>query len=300
MKGLLPALFFLLGDAFAAPPLVIAHRGASGYLPEHTLEAYALAIRQGAHFIEPDLVITKDGVLVARHENEISETTDVASRPEFAARRTTKTIDGKSVSGWFSEDFTLAELKTLRATERIPGIRPANAKHDGRYAVPTFDEVVQLAKREGVGVYPETKHPGYFEAIGLPLEAALVEILGRHGYRKVYIQSFEAASLKKLARMTDLPLVQLLGEKAKFDLGEIASYARGIGPNKSLITPELVREAHARKLVVHGWTFRAENHFLPPRFRKGEDPAALGDLHGEIRHYLEMGMDGYFTDHPDK
>jgi len=154
--------------------LVIAHRGASAYRPEHTLSAYRLAIGMGADYIEPDLVSTRDGRLIARHENEISGTTDVAQHPEFAARRQTKVIDGTLITGWFTEDFTLAELKTLRAKERLPQLRPANTAFDGRFEIPTLQEVIDLAKREGVGIYPETKHPTYFDSIGLSLEEPLV------------------------------------------------------------------------------------------------------------------------------
>ena len=163
-------------------PIVIAHRGASGDRPEHTLAAYQHAIELGADYIEPDVVSTKDGVLVARHENEIGGTTDVASHPEFAARRTTKTIDGVPTTGWFTEDFTLAELKTLRAKERLPALRPANTVFDGLYEVPTLQEVIDLAKREHVGIYPETKHPTYFDSIGLSLEEPLVATLKRNGW----------------------------------------------------------------------------------------------------------------------
>lgn len=215
--------------------IVIAHRGASGYRPEHTLEAYRLAIRQGADFIEPDLVATRDGVLVARHENEISGTTDVASHPEFANRRTTKVIDGHALTGWFTEDFTLAELKTLRAKERIAGVRPANTRYDGMYQIPTFAEVVRLAKAESrdghvIGVYPETKHPTYFanegrridgSPIGISLGRKLVETLVAEGFtdpRRVYIQSFEVANLIELKKSimpsagVDFPLVQLFDD----------------------------------------------------------------------------------------
>ena len=187
-------------------PIVIGHRGASGYRPEHTLAAYRLAIRLGADYVEPDLVSTKDGVLVARHENEISGTTDVADHPEFADRRTTKTIDGRPVTGWFTEDFTLAELKTLRAKERLPQVRPDNTRYDGRFEIPTLNEVLDLVKQEShregrkIGVYPETKHPTYFDSIGLSLEEPLVRTLRRHGLdqrtSKVFIQSFETANLK--------------------------------------------------------------------------------------------------------
>ncbi|MGO4221941.1 glycerophosphodiester phosphodiesterase family protein [Lysobacter sp. TAF61] len=224
--------------------IVIGHRGASGYRPEHTLESYRLAIRQGADFIEPDLVATRDGVLVARHENEISGTTDVATHPEFASRRTTKTIDGITQTGWFTEDFTLAELKTLRAKERIPAIRPDNTRFDGMYTIPTLAEVIALVKREArngrkVGIYPETKHPTYFaregrrldgRPIGISLGAKLVETLVAEGFTdpsRIYVQSFEFENLielkKKLmpAAGIDVPLVQLyddLNEARPYDV----------------------------------------------------------------------------------
>ncbi len=210
-------------------PIVIAHRGASGYRPEHTLAAYELAIEQGADFIEPDLVPTADGVLVARHENELSGSTDVASRPQFADRRATKRVDGVEVSGWFSEDFKLAELKTLRAREPLPDLRPTSAAFDGRFEVPTFDEVIALAAAHGVGIYPETKHPTYFRVegrrldgtpIGIDTSQALVDRLRAAGFtdpRRVFIQSFEIANLLDLSRRilpaagVGLPLVQLIG-----------------------------------------------------------------------------------------
>ncbi|MGB3723972.1 MAG: glycerophosphodiester phosphodiesterase family protein, partial [Pacificimonas sp.] len=197
----------------AETPILIAHRGASGERPEHTLAAYRLAIDQGADFIEPDLVSTKDGVLVARHENEISGTTDVADRAEFADRKTQKTIDGQTVSGWFTEDFTLAELKTLRARERLPEFR--TTEYDGQFEIPTLAEIVALAKAGGVGIYPETKHPSYFQSIGLPLEEKLVAALDAAGWSdtsaSVFIQSFETENLKQLKDMTGVRLVQLIG-----------------------------------------------------------------------------------------
>ena len=216
----------------AHAPIVIGHRGACGYRPEHTLESYRLAIRQGADFIEPDLVATRDGVLVARHENEISGTTDVADHPEFAVRKTTKVVDGVSTTGWFTEDFTLAELRTLRAKERIPAVRPGNTRYDGLYQIPTFDEVIELAQRESrpghpVGIYPETKHPTYFlregrhldgTPIGISLGERLVAALVKHRFtdpKRVYIQSFEFENLIELktrimpAAGVDLPLIQL-------------------------------------------------------------------------------------------
>lgn len=303
--------------------LVIAHRGASGLRPEHTLAAYALAIEQGADFIEPDLVLTKDNVFVARHENDITGTTDVAAHPEFAARKTTKIIDGQAHTGWFSEDFTLAELKTLRARERLAQMRPASAAFDGQFEVPTLDEVIALAKKHGVGIYPETKHPSYFASIGQPMEARLVSALRAAGWDSatapVFIQSFEVDNLKALHRLTRVRLIQLMDanggppDKAAPSyaamatpegLKAIAAYAYGIGPNKAMIwqgagaPTSLVADAHAAGLKLHPWTFRAENAFLPPALRSGADPAAHGRVMEEIRAYIGFGVDGFFTDFP--
>lgn len=314
------------------PVIVIAHRGASGERPEHTLAGYRLAIEQGADYIEPDLVLTKDGVLVARHENEISETTDVADHPEFSGRKATRTIDGREVTGWFTEDFTLAELKTLRARERLPKLR--STAFDGQYDIPTFEEILTLLaavnkdRKTPVGVYPETKHPGYFAAIGLPHEAPLLAILGRFGYKgrtaPVFIQSFEVANLKALRAKSELPLIQLMdGEGGPPDdatatyaamaspagLKAIATYADGIGPNKAMVIPrgalgtlgdptELVRDAHVAGLRVHPWTFRRENYFLPLGDKGGVNPAGHGDLAAEITAYLATGIDGLFSDNP--
>jgi glycerophosphoryl diester phosphodiesterase len=284
----------------SAKPIVIAHRGAPAYRPEHTLASYRLAIGMGADYIEPDLVSTKDGVLVARHENEISDTTDVASHTEFAARRATKQIDGRAVTGWFTEDFTLAELRTLRARERLPELRPANTAFDGLYQVPTLQEVIDLAKSEGVGIYPETKHPTYFDSIGLSLEEPLMAALRGHD-GPVFIQSFEASSLRKLRTMSDLPLVQL-GPPG--DLGDIAGYAAAIGPPKDLVTAELIEEAHRAGLAVHPYTFRPENEFLPEEFRQGDPSAgeyrrARGDAAAELALFYEQGVDGVFADNAD-
>ena len=307
------------GDPMDRPltprPIVIAHRGCSGERPEHTLAAYARAIDQGADVIEPDLVPTRDGVLVARHENEIGGTTDVARHPRFAARRTTKTIDGQAVTGWFVEDFTLAELKTLRARERLPELRPANTTFDGRFEIPTLAEIVALAQARGVGLYPETKHPTYFAGIGLGTDAPLVAQLHAAGWSgpddPVFIQSFEVANLKRIAGLTRLRLIQLMdGQGGPADgavpsyammatpggLREVAAYAYGIGPNKAQLgRGDLVRDAHAAGLRVHPWTFRAENPFLPARFRR---EGAHGDLAGEIAAALRLGIDGFFTDYP--
>lgn len=313
-------------------PIVIAHRGASGERPEHTLGSYALAIDQGADFIEPDLVSTKDGILVARHENEISETTDVAAHPEFAERKTTKTIDGQSLTGWFTEDFTLAELKTLRARERLPQLRPANTAYDGQWDVPTLDEIIALVKRREqetgrrIGLYPETKHPSHFRALGLPLEERLVATLAKAGYDgaddPVFIQSFEVDNLKRLNAMTELPLIQLMASVAgppdqpgvtyaamstPEGLAEIALYADGVGLEKAMVIPRtadgrlaaptrIVADAHAAGLKVHAWTFRRENYFLPAEFKAGDSPVAVGKVGAEIKAFLATGIDGLFSD----
>jgi glycerophosphoryl diester phosphodiesterase len=311
------------------PPLVIGHRGASGYRPEHTIAAYELAIQMGADYIEPDIVSTKDGILIARHENDISETTDVANRPEFSNRKTTKKIDGKDVTAWFTEDFTLAEIKTLRAKERLPF---RNHSFDGRFEIPTLQEVIDLAKRKSVqtgrtiGIYPETKYPTYFQSINLPLEKPLVSILETNGYTSkndpVFIQSFEVENLKRLDKMTDLPLIQLLDEANKQpsdfvvkgdsrtygdltspkELAEIAEYADGLGPYKRLIVPasedkrlkpttSLINDAHAVGLRVHTWTFRNEDQYLAPDYN--------GNFQAEYEQFFKLGIDGVFSDFPD-
>jgi glycerophosphoryl diester phosphodiesterase len=311
-----------------AEPLVIAHRGASGYRPEHTLAAYALGARMGADYIEPDLVSTKDGVLVARHENEISGTTDVADHPEFANRRTTKTIDGVAFTGWFTEDFTLAELKTLRAKERIPEFRQRNTIYNGRYEVPTLQEVIDLSRRlsreldRPIGIYPETKHSTYFRSIDLPLEEPLVRTLRRNGLdgrrANVFVQSFEVGNLKMLNRAIDAPLVQLFSGRAsspaddpgttygematREGLREVARYADGVGPSKDYILPgptSFVSDAHRAGLVVHPYTFRNENNFLPPDLRSSANPAEYGNAFEEYRRAWAAGVDGVFSDNPD-
>jgi len=276
-------------------PIVIAHRGASAHRPEHTLAAYELAIELGADFIEPDVVSTRDGRLVARHENEISGTTDVASRPEFAGRRTVKEVDGRAKDGWFTEDFTLAELRTLRARERLPELRETG--FDGRFRIPELDEVIELAARAGVGVYPETKHPTYFAGLGLALEPPLLAALEGFG-GPVFIQSFEAGNLRALRELTDHPLVRLTAGPAP-DVAEIAAYADAIGPHKDQVIPRgedgalgeptaLVDEAHAAGLLVHPWTFRPEPQFVPA----GLDGGA------ELDRFLALGVDGVFADDP--
>ena len=320
-------------------PLVIGHRGASGYRPEHTLESYQLAIRLGADYIEPDLVSTKNGVLVARHENEISTTTDVADHPEFADRHTTKTIDGVSVTGWFTEDFTLRELKTLRAVERLPGVRPGNTRYDGRFQVPTFRQVLKLAvsasERTGrtIGVAPETKHPTYFDSIGLSLEEPLLRALRRAGLNRrrseVLVQSFEVSNIRQFARRSRVGILQLIDSSgAPYDFVEsgkprtyedmvtprglrrIARYADVLGPDKNVLIPrdansylleptDVVDDAHAAGLEVMPYTFRDENQFLPADFRVGGDPNAKGDAFGEYKVFFNIGIDGVFADMPD-
>ncbi|MEQ1725973.1 MAG: glycerophosphodiester phosphodiesterase [Sphingopyxis sp.] len=315
-------------------PIIIAHRGASGERPEHTLAAYALAIAQGADYIEPDLVLTKDGVLVARHENAISGTTDVADHPEFADRRVTKTIDGAEVTDWFTEDFTLAELRTLRARERLPQLRAANTAFDGQFMIPTFEEILELVRKADsrrmspLGIYPETKHPGYFTSIGLPHEGVLLSLLARYGYTHaddpVFIQSFEVGNLVALNARTELRLIQLVepdGPPADRPdqpyaammtaggLAAIATYADGIGPSKDMVIARtadgalgastgLVARAHTAGLAVHPWTFRAENYFLPANLRAGAEPQVHGDLTAEIRAFVAEGVDGLFSDFP--
>ncbi|MFE7749715.1 glycerophosphodiester phosphodiesterase [Streptomyces sp. NPDC057428] len=321
-------------------PTVIGHRGASGYRPEHTLGSYQLALDMGAHIVEQDLVPTKDGHLVCRHENDITATTDVADHPGFASRRTTKKVDGVSLTGWFTEDFTLAELKTLRAKERIPGNRQENTLYDGRWEIPTFEEVLRWADKEGrrrgrpVWLYVETKHPTYFRGLGLGLEERLARLLRRYGRHRadspLILQSFEPGSIQRLSELVATPRVVLLsGPKERpWDFVEagdprtvadlvtpaglkwIASFAQGIGPTLDLVIPKdasgrltapttLVADAHARGLILHPYTMRNENTFLPADFRRGTDPNAYGDAFAAFRTYFATGIDGVFSDNPD-
>jgi glycerophosphoryl diester phosphodiesterase len=321
-------------------PTVIGHRGASGYRPEHTLGSYQLALDMGADIIEQDLVPTKDGHLVCRHENDITATTDVSAHPEFADRKTTKTVDGTALTGWFTEDFTLAELKTLRAKERIPGTRQRNTLYDGRWEVPTFEEVLKWAEREGrergrrIWLYVETKHPTYFRKLGLGLEERLAKLLRAYGRHRTdsptFLQSFEPSSIQRLRKLVATPAVVLLSTASSrpWDFVEagdprtvadlvkpeglawIAGYADGIGPDLSLIIPRdaagklttpttLVKDAHAAGLVLHPYTMRNENSFLPADFRRGTDANAYGDAFGAFKKYFETGIDGIFSDNPD-
>jgi glycerophosphoryl diester phosphodiesterase len=305
-------------------PLVIGHRGACGHRPEHTLASYELGIQFGADFIEPDLVMTKDGVLMARHENEISGTTDVAEK--FPNRKTTKKVDGKEITGWFIEDFTLKEMKTLRAKERLAF---RDHSYDGKFEIPTLKEILDLVKKQKrvVGVYIETKHPSYFQSIGLPLEEAIVKELSERGLSKknapIFLQSFELTNLKKFKKITPIPLIYLIDdpEMTPFDnvlsgdkrtykdmlsadsLKEIANTAYGIGPYKRYIVPEndkgealppttLIADAHAAGLKVHPYTFRNEAQYLLKTY--------AGDPQKEYLQFFELGVDGLFSDFPDQ
>ena len=329
IRLILLSIALLTASPALAHPLIIAHRGASGERPEHTRAAYELAIEQGADFIEPDLVMSRDGVLIVRHENEIGGTTDVAARPEFLDRRTTKTIDGETLTGWFTEDFTLAELKTLRARERLPELRPANTAFDGQEPILTFEEVLDIAAgasvRTGrvIGVVPELKHPSYFLGIGLPMEPPLIAALTAHGLMgtdaPILIQCFEVDALRSLNQSTDAPLLQLVasgGGPADHPdqtyaamitpegLAEIRTYADWIGADTALIEPvpgaptTLIADAHAAGLKVAAWTFRAENIFLPPADRLGTDPAAHGRLRERLARFAGYGLDAAFMDQP--
>ena len=351
------------------PPLLIAHRGASGYRPEHTLAAYALGIDQGADFIEPDLVLSKDGVLHARHEPMLARvqleadgltikrsadgkpalhrsdtSTNVWQLDKYADRLVIKQLDGKPTAGWFAEDFTAAELRAdVRAQERLRDFRLANNSFNDQYPIPTLAEVIELAQRRShelnrtIGIYPETKHPSYFksftDAKGLPRmeDLLLTQLHAAYGNKRdapVFIQSFEVSNLQYLRTLTSMRLVQLLSANGKpYDfqvsgdsrgyqdlarsagLDFIKGYADGIGAHTQLIVPsdgrrllpstELMKEAHARGLLVHGWTFRAENQFLPSELARGSGPSAKGDMTAQLRAFIEAGMDGFFTDHPD-
>ncbi|MCF3143313.1 glycerophosphodiester phosphodiesterase [Streptomyces platensis] len=321
-------------------PLIVGHRGASGYRPEHTFGSYQLALDMGADVIEQDLVPTKDGHLVCRHENDITATTDVSAHPEFADRKTTKTVDGVKLTGWFTEDFTLAELKTLRAKERIPGTRQHNTLYDGVWEVPTFEEVLRWAEREGrkrgrrVWLHIETKHPTYFRKLGLGLEERLAKALRAHGRQRKnspnFLQSFEPSSIQRLDKLVDCPKVVLLGTlkdrpwdftasgdpRTVADLVKpeglkwLAGFAQGIGPDLTVIIPRdkdgklgeptsVVKDAHAAGLVLHPYTVRNENSFLPTDYRRGTDPNAYGDALGVFKKYLGTGIDGLFSDNPD-
>jgi glycerophosphoryl diester phosphodiesterase len=330
----LPALAAFPAGATPKPPkrpYAIAHRGASGERPEHTLMGYRLAIAEGADFIEPDLVPTKDGHLVVRHENEIGGTTDVARHPEFASRKTSKVIDGQKIEGWFTEDFTLAELKTVRARERLPQLRPGSAKYDGLETIPTYQEMLDLAKAETrrlgrpIGTYPEMKHPTYFASIGLPLEHRLLDMLKTNDLNSktapVFVQCFEVGALKTFKQISKAPLIQLVsvaGGPADLPgvtykdmvtaegVKRIAGYADGVGPELPMVVPvvdgglgpptSLVADCHANGMAVHPWTVRAENYFLPPKLRRGTSLADHGDVDALYEALWKSGIDGLFSD----
>lgn len=302
-------LMLLAAQARSERPLVIAHRGASGHLPEHTLAGYKLAIEMGADYIEPDLVLTKDGVLITRHDHYLSSSTDIADHPEFRNR---KKILGKR-EDWYTEDFTLPEIKKLRARQAFRG---RSKEHDGKYEIPTFQQVIDLVKKESaatgrsIGLYPETKQPAHFKARGYDFAAALVDILRRNdlGNDKfpVFIQSFEADILKELKGLTDIPLVQLVSaattatgrpdaSRSNIPLKEISSYAQVVAPPKMLLvsadgTPtQLVEQAHQLGLAVHVWTFR-DDAYPTDHFSSPADEQAF---------FLKLGIDAIFTDFPD-
>ena len=329
LKALIAALALCLPMAANAAdgPLVIAHRGASAERPEHTLAAYECAIDQGADYIEPDLVVTSDLVLVARHENNLADTTDVASREEFETRRRDKEIDGQRIAGWFAEDFTLAELRTLRAKERIPAIRPANARFDSLYQVPTFEEIVKLVRAKEaetgrrIGLYPELKHPTFMlESAGIDMVDLLLRDLRAWNIAPtdpIYIQSFEVGALQRMNQRSEYRLVQLMkAEDGPADepamryadmatpagLAEIATYADAIGAAIPMVLgPDgeptaLVADAKAAGLKVHAWTVRGENAFLPASLQRGYDPAAKGSGAALYGLLIAAGVDGIFTD----
>ena len=314
-------------------PAVIAHRGASGLRPEHTIEAYRLGIAQGADFVEPDLVMTRDGALVARHENEISGTTDVADRAEFAERRATRMVDGRQLTGWFTEDFTLAELRTLRARERLPELRPASAAYDGRFGLVTLEEIIALVGEESrargreIGIVAELKHAAHFDEIRLPIDRALLPLIAGLGRDDpFFIECFEPGILSRLRGQTEVRLAQLLAETGgppdgapvgyaemvtPAGLAEIARYADAIGPAKALIVPRdadgaslaptsLVADAHAAGLLVFPWTFRSENFFLPAELRRAGDLRTHGDAAAEYRLFYDLGVAAVFSDFPEQ
>ena len=308
-----------------AQPVVIGHRGAPAYRPEHTAASYQLAIDLGAELIEPDVVVSRDGVLVVRHESELSLTTDVAVHAEFADRRTTKEVDGAVSTGWFAEDFTLAELRTLRAVERMPELRPMNTAYDGHFGILTLGEVISLARSRStddrpIRVLAELKHADWSTEHGLPMaelvaaELCRLDATGTDG--PVVVQSFDPAVLRDVRALLgeDGPqMVQLIHDHATGDrmvtragLREISTYAQGVAPSKERIlsgakagSSALVLEAHRAALTVFCWTLRAENAFLAGDLRRGDGLADLGDALGEARQLIELGLDGLITDSPD-
>ncbi|KHK99878.1 glycerophosphodiester phosphodiesterase [Microbacterium mangrovi] len=305
-------------------PFIIGHRGAPGYRPEHTRSAYQLAIAQGADAVEPDVVVSADGVLVVRHDVELSGTTDVASRPEFADRRTSKVVDGETLSGWFCEDFTWDELSTLTARERIPDLRPASAAFDGSEPILRLRDLLELLAAVDRVVVPviEVKHPTFLAAAGFDMAALLAAELRETGWadgsRPVIVESFERTVLHELQSLgivaehvvlleasgsapdTGIPYAQTTTDAGLDDLA--ASGIAAISVDKATLLdaagPALVARAHARGLRVFTWTLRPENAFLDPRFRRGPDAAAFGDYRAEWSAIRATGVDAVFVDHP--
>lgn len=330
---------FALGDRLVPTPAVAGHRGASGQRPEHTLESYALAMSMGADDIELDLVSTRDGVLVGRHDATLFDTTDVAEHPEFADRRAVRIIDGKEHVDWFVEDFTFDELRTLRARERFRRVRRANTAFHGQLLIPSLDEVLALVATESarlgrtVGVLLELKHAAHHAALGLDLVDPLLASLQRHGLdharSRVHVMCFEPTVLRQVRARSAVGIIQLVerdgapadlaaaGDPTTYadmvtrkGLARIATYADGVGVHKELILRRdrsgrtvkvtgLVRKAHKRWLTVHVWTLRVENRFLPRELRSDATPGAHGDLGAECRMLLRAGADGLITDNPD-
>ncbi|EHH69102.1 glycerophosphodiester phosphodiesterase family protein [Gluconobacter morbifer] len=331
--------------SLAPKPMVFAHRGASALRPEHTLASYAKAMQDGADFIEPDLCMTKDGHLIVRHESNIVETTDVADHPEFASRRRTITIDGRQQTGWFTTDFTLDEIKTLRARERLSQIRAHNTRYNDHFTIPTFEEVIEQVAAQSAatgkvfGLVPEIKHSTHFHSLGLDPEAAFLRTIAAHDYTcqaPLEVQSFETNNLGRIRQQilsinpqtrlmllmgerTDIPAdILAAGKKTTFGdlmtpdgLRDIRRYADVIGPSNTDLIPRdsrgawlkpttLIEDAHRAGLLVHSYTARPENHFLPAQLRNtaGDDARNPDGMIAEIRRYLDMGLDGFFTDDP--
>ncbi|MFI8630967.1 glycerophosphodiester phosphodiesterase family protein [Microbacterium sp. NPDC077663] len=312
------------------PPLVIGHRGAPGYFPEHSRASYERALAVGVDAVEPDVVFTADGVAVVRHENEIGSTTDVADHPEFRDRRTTKLVDGGPLTGWFTEDFTWEELATLRCRERLPQLRPQSAEHDGEQPILRLRDLLDLvdaAETRRVGVVLEVKHATYFGSIGFDVaELLAAELRGAGwdtGVRPLIVESFEQGILRELrdrgirgrfvylleAEGSAYDLTAAQGEGAPTyaqqlspaGLDRLAREVDGISLDKRIVLedPSVVARAHERGLDVFVWTCRPENLFLDPKFRRAGADADLGDWQGEWRRIAETGVDGVFVDHPD-
>jgi len=282
---------------------VIGHRGASGYRPEHTRSAYLEAIRLGADAVEPDLVPTGDGILVVRHEPEISGTTDVADHPEFADRYRTVTVDGEEHSGWFTVDFTWAELSTLRARERLPELRPDSAAFDDTEPILRFSDLLDLLDGTTVTLVAEIKHPGLFASLGYDVGGMLLEELGdRVPADRLVVECFELPALVELHER-GLAATYVYLSESPIDLAGLPAVIDGVSYDKALLLAPggaaLVRAAHAAGLLVYTWTLRAENAFLDPRHRLGDDPAAWGDWRAEYAEVLATGVDGVFADQPD-